>query len=203
MPKEPGPEALEGAAEALRKVAAAVRTTNRPMSEVSLEKAIGRATASEEARKAAAGAMSIETGSPEFLLDMWVTEGRTQDQVLSAVEEARRKLLEVIEVKRHPDNVPELLSGEKSFGLIFLPKKLMVDLYRLGEGALEIMEGRRKADAELEALNMRVLEQAKDWVTYCRRKWGPPPDSEIVPVSPLSKEDVETAKPDEPGDPPF
>ena len=200
MLQEAGEETLKHAVEALREVGEAVLSTSRGMDEVSLEKGLERASKTDEAYKAALEAMSAETGSPEFLLDMWCGEtGRSREQVEGAIDRARKRLDGIVQEKRHPDNVPEILDGKYS-GLVFLPRQLMVDLYRLGES---VLDGRSRPYQDLGALDARVSEQAKDWVAYCRRRWGPPPESELVPVSQLSQEEADTVGPDDGGDPPF
>lgn len=200
MLKDVGAAALEEAGEALRKVAEAVRTTGKEVREISLERALGKACATEKALGAATEALSLETKAPDFLIDMWCEEsGRTRDQVVRALRRAAERAERTVRENRHPDNVPELLSGEREFGLVFLPRKLMLDLYELGEGALEIREGRRRADGKLESLAIRVFEGAGEWVSCCRRRWGPPPDSELVPVSSFTGENA----PDGKRDPPF
>jgi len=93
----------------------------------------------------------LETGMPEFLLDLWIGEaGRTKEQIESVLKKARRKLRLIIEVTKHPDNTPELLNGSLQTGLIFLPSNLMKDLYRLGEMAADALDYRKKPGTDME-----------------------------------------------------
>lgn len=198
------PEDVEGAIEALRKVSEAVRTTDKEPGSIPLQRAIERAATTGGAKKIALTAVSLETGTPEFLLDIWTEEtGRTRTQIESALREAGRKLRLTLEAMRHPDNVLELLNGGLQTGFVFLPTRLMEDLYKIGEMAADALDHGRKPGPEMEQRAAKMLEGAAEWVRYCRKRWGIPRDAQLVPVRHLSEKEAEGAGPDEPSDPPF
>jgi hypothetical protein len=201
MSEEADPDVLDEAAAALRAVSDALRGASDTSREVSIERALSKAARTEEARKTALEALSSGVGTPTFMLDVW-SGGRSYGDMASALDGARRRLESLARTQRHPDNVPELLSGERDFGLVFFPKRLMVELYALGEAVVELTDKRTGGD-RVEAHNVEVLLEAAKWVKYCRKKRGAPPDSDLVPVSPLTDRMLEEAAPDEPSDPPF
>ena len=203
MLKDLDPEVLEGAAEALGTVSEALRGASDASRKVSIERALSKAARTGSAKEAALEALSSEVGTPAFMLDMWSEDpGRTYGQMATCLDRVRRRLEGQAEVQRHPDNVPELLSKERDFGLVFFPKRLLTELHALGEAVVELLDDRTGGD-RVEAHNLEVLLEVAQWIRYRRKKRGASPDSELIPVSPLTDEMVDKAEPDEPTDPPF
>ncbi len=197
------PGILDGAAAALEAVSEAVLGISDAGRRISVARALSRASGAEEAREAALEALSSETRTPTFMLNEWSEEpGRTHEQIVKCLDRAKRGLESLAQTQRHPDNVPELLSGERDFGLVFFPKRLLQELHALGEAVVELLDDRVGGD-RVEAHNHEVLLEASRWVRYLRKKRGAPPRSELVPVSPLTDKMLRDAKPDEPTDPPF
>lgn len=197
------PEVLEGAAEALKAVSEALRGVSGASRRISIERALSKAARTGEAKGAALEALSSEVGTPAFMLDTWSEDPkRTYGQIATCLDRVQRRLESLAQVQRHPDNVPELLSGERGFGLVFFPKRLLQELHALGESVVELID-RRTGKDRVETHNVEVMLEAARWIRYLRKKRGAPPNSELVPVSPLTDKMLKEAKPDEPIDPPF
>lgn len=197
------PETLDEAAEALGAISEALRGISDASRKVKIERALSKAARTGKAKEAALEALSSEVRTPVFMLDMWSENPEhTHEQMAVCLDRVQRRLKNLAETQRHPDNVPELLNGERDFGLVFFPKRLLQELHALGEAVVELLDNRTGGD-KVEAHNVEVLLETAKWVRYRRKKRGAPPNSELVPVSPLTDKMVEEAKPDEPTDPPF
>jgi len=139
---------------------------------------------------------------PEFLLDTSYTKPALE--VLAALQKWRKQILDHIELQEHPDSLPELLYGQREFGCVYVPTELLKRLHLLGETVLEYMKTKdRGTSKKTEGQMLEVMIEASEWVKYTKRKWGIIPGAELAVVSPLTKEEIENAKPDVETDPPF
>lgn len=139
---------------------------------------------------------------PEFLLEM---EGiKSTTEILQAFQNWEKQILSHISLQEHPDNLPELLYGQREFGCVYVPTELLKHIYYLGEIVSEFLKTKNQETGD--QINKQMLEvmiQSSQWVEYSKRKWGIMPHAELTIVSPLTQKEIETAKPDEETDPPF
>lgn len=138
----------------------------------------------------------------EVLLEMG--SPRPSNEVIEEFEKWKKRILDHIKVQKHPDNLPELLYGQREFGCVYIPTKLLKRLYCLGETVLEFLENKseetgRRAEDQI----MEIMVESSEWVKYTKRKWGVMSAAELAVISPLTKEQVDNAKPDVETDPPF
>jgi hypothetical protein len=96
------------------------------------------------------------------------------------------------------------LYGQREFGCVYIPTELLKHIYCLGEAVLEYLEHKEdSASKKTERQMVEIMIQSSEWVKYTKRKWGIMPTAELTVVSPLTKKDIEDAKPDIETDPPF
>jgi len=140
--------------------------------------------------------------TPEFLLDM---EGpKSASEILEAFQDWKKQILDHIKIQEHPDNLPELLYGQREFGCVYLSTQLLKRVHCLGEAVLEYQRTKDEtASKEIEKQMLEIMIESSEWVTYTKRKWGVMPNTELAIISPLTKEDIENARPNVETDPPF
>jgi hypothetical protein len=133
--------------------------------------------------------------TPIFLLEM--ADAKSAQDVIVRLADWRRQILDHIELQVHPDNLPELLYGQREFGCVYLPTKMLKHLYSLGEAVsyfLSTKDDKHASTAEKQMLE--IMLQSADWVKYTKRKWGKMPNTDLAVVSPLNEEDIKTATPE-------
>jgi hypothetical protein len=157
---------------------------------------------SEEITKEIKAVLSQIFKVPEFLLD--IEEAKQVTYMIEPFQNWRKRVLDHIELQQHPDNLPELLYGQREFGCVYLSTQLLKRLHCLGEAVLKYRKSKNEmASKEVERQILEIMIESSEWVAYTKRKWGIMSDTELAIVSPLTKEDVKNARPNVETDPPF
>jgi len=134
-----------------------------------------------------------------FLLEF--ESNKSHEEILQMLTTLETDMRETIEVQIHPDNLPELLYGQREFGCVYIPTELLRELYELGDSVLDLFEGDEKNNVQKACFNVSIL--AAKWVSFSKRKWGQIPCSELSVVSPLTDENIKNAQPDTEEEAPF
>lgn len=146
------------------------------------------------------GIISEAYKTPSFLLDM--ASEKPKQEVVGYFEEVKKQIQNFIRLQEHPDNLPEILYGQREFGCVYLPTELLKQLYALGESVFEYQATKRK-DNGLDVHMLKVMTLASEWVEFSLRKWGKTLNAELTVVSPLTPEEARNALPDKETPPPF
>jgi len=139
--------------------------------------------------------------TPEFLLDM--APAQDKEILVKHIKHTIERIDNFIQLQQHPDNLPEILYGQREFGCVYLPTELLKRLYMIGESILDSRANKIKLEEDFVMNSAKVMLLAADWVEYSKRKWGIMDKSEMTVVSPLSKEEAKNAVTDIETTPPF
>lgn len=104
--------------------------------------------------------------------------------MLSAIRKAAQKLAEFIKKQRDQLSLPKILEEKDDYGAIMMPTELLRSLWKLGRTVVNLYDKKEK-NPEFEAQAMEVLERSAQWVRYVDRRWGKPPNFDIMPVRPI------------------
>jgi hypothetical protein len=120
---------------------------------------------------------------PTFMLKTWVEEHNVQDIIRTAAQ----NLGNYIKQQHNDEDQKRLLaivSNKQDFGVVFIPTELLRHLWNLGVAVIQLQEKQPGAGDRIEEHALEILEQSAQWVQYCNKRWGKPPDAYMVPTIP-------------------
>jgi hypothetical protein len=114
-------------------------------------------------------------GTSGMMLDMW-QERKQFREIRNLLEKLDERIRDKIALMKHPDNLPEILKGERESGLVFLPVSMIRTLWVLGDHKLKNIP----TDQDVE----EITKECVRWVQHLQKPWGITPGSTLSEVRP-------------------